>query len=257
MKSIFAAILVVAFAAGCKKNSFFVTERTLPEGNALVKIALFSTSISTVNVLISVNGDRVSNPQPNFNAAFPGGGFNTNGNTYSDFLIVTPGQMTVSLDVPNIGTPVVNYNYYEGSAAVEANKRYVFFVTDTATNTTSFLVNVDSPTPDSGYVAMKFAHGMPNVPAVDVYKGPSASTATLLASNIAYKASSNFVLFAPGTDSIFARVAGSPATSEPVARRAFTFTNQRIYAIATRGYYQAGTPLAGNRGQTMSGLQIQ
>lgn len=255
MKYIIPAVLIAVVLTACKKNSFYVTDRTDPAGMARVKMALFSTTATTTNVLISLNNERVSNIQPNFNAAYPGGGFNTNGNTYSDFLVVAPGEAKIDLDVPNTGTPVSQLKYYTGNTSpLQADKRYVVIVCDTGANTTNFVVDADTPTPDSGYSTLKFSHAMPNVAAVDVYKGATAGTATILFTNVKYKESSNYAVFGTGTDSIFCRVAGAPATATPIARRAFTFANQRIYSVMSRGYDGITT---GNRTATIAAVVIQ
>jgi hypothetical protein len=255
MKSLTPLLLIVVLVtAGCKKNSFFVTERENPQGKALVKMALFSTTLNTVNVLISVNDQRVSNPQPNFNGAYPGGGLNTSGNANSDFLAVDPGEAKFVLDIPNPGTSIPFAKYFEGTTTLEANKRYVFVVCDTGATTTSFRVNADGPKPDSGFSAMIYAHAIPNVPAVDVYKGANATTATILFTNVLYKGSTEYAVFPAVTDSIFIRPAGSPVSTTPIARRGFTFANQRLNVVISRGYNNStGT----NRAPNLSLFYIQ
>ena len=79
---------------------------------------------------------------------------------------------------------------------------------------------------------------MPNVPALDVYKGTNNTTATMFIPNIPYKGySADFDIPLP-TDSFFVRPAGSAINTPPIARRAFAanLTNKRIYSLVARGY---------------------
>ena len=128
---------------------------------------------------------------------------------------------------------------FEFNQTFDANKNYTFYITDTSATTAGFSIEDTKSKPDSGFARFKFVHAMPNVAAIDLYKGVNSTVATLFQPNIAYKgASASFDLAVPVSDSFFVRPAGALATTVPIARRAFaaSLTNQRIYTMLARGY---------------------
>jgi hypothetical protein len=259
MKRFTAIILILSatavFLGSCEKNSWKTREVTYPEGQALVKLGLFTAYNVNSPIRIAINGQVLTNELV-YAIPFPGGGFNTGGSSNSDYLMLAPGTAKVELFSMNPGTPKPFAKLHESTVTLEANKRYTLFLADTVGPTsqiTSWLVPLDTPTPDSGNAKVNFVHAMPNLAAADLYKGSTATTATLLIGNIAYKAASDYVLIPPGTDSFFIRPAGAAATTTPIARRSFTFSNQRIYTIFSRGYN--GT--TGNRIPNLSGIVNQ
>jgi hypothetical protein len=79
---------------------------------------------------------------------------------------------------------------------------------------------------------------MPNVQAIDLYRGANNGVATIIQSNVQYKGySASFDVPLP-SDSFFVRIAGMAATTPPIVRRAFAanLTNKRIYTLVARGY---------------------
>lgn len=245
------AVVIATAINSCKKNSFSITERTQPEGKALVKIGMFNAYTATSPVRISINSVIVSN-EVIHPIAYPGGGLNMNGSLNSDYLQVDPGSIKFEFHIMNTGTQVPASKLFETSQTLEAAKRFTLYITDTSQNTSAVLVNDDTPAPDSGFVRIKFVNLIPNMPALDLYKGLNAATATLLMSNIAYKGVSEYMNIPNGTDSFFVRPAGSPITTIPVARRGFTLSNQRIYTLLSRGYN--GVTAATNRAANISAI---
>lgn len=243
-------ILTTLFAAflfwGCKKNSYFITDRTPSDGSAQVKIGYFSAYTVLPNTILYINDKPVSNTllAP---VGFPGGGFNTNGSSSGDYLYITPGSAKIQGFTPIPGTGNLMTKLFEFTETFEANKFYTFYVTDTSTNTKGFSVSDDRTAPDSGFVRMKFVHCMPNVPAIDLYRGTNNTVATLIAGNVPYKGvSATFDVPIP-SDSFFIRPAGAASTTTPIQRRAFasSLTNRRIYTLVARGYNgSAATNLA-------------
>ncbi|HMK05624.1 MAG TPA: DUF4397 domain-containing protein [Ferruginibacter sp.] len=221
----------------CKKNTYFVTERVSNEGSAQVKIGYFSAYTVLPNTILYINDQPVSNtltaPFP-----FPGGGFNTNGLSNGDYLWVTPGATKVQGYTPVPATGNLMTKLFEFNETFSANQFYTFYVTDTGANTKGFSVPDDKTAPDSGFARIKFVHAMPNVPALDIYKGANNTTATLIKGNIPYRGYSTSFDAALPTDSFFVRPAGAAATTNPIARRAFaaSLTNRRIYTLVARGY---------------------
>jgi hypothetical protein len=228
----FAAAIVLL---SCKKNSYNITERTSNEGAAQVKLGYFSAYTILPNTILYINDKPVSNTlvAP---ISFPGGGFNMGGSSNGDYLLVTPGSVKIQGFVPVPGTGNIASKLFEFTQAFNANTNYTFYITDTAANTTGFSIEDTKTTPDSGFARIKFVNAMPNT-AVDLYKGTTNATATLFQANVAYKGvTASFDLTVPVSDSFFIRPAGTLASTAPIARRAFSLTNKRIYTMLARGY---------------------
>ena len=219
----------------CEKNTFAVSERTKPSGVALVKIGYFSATNVNTPVLGYINNVRVTNvlAQP---ISFPGGGLNMGGSSNADYLQVSPGSNIFDFYVPVPGTAVPTSKYFSTTQTFDADKKYTLFITDTAANTTAFVVSDDAATPDSGFARIKFANAIPGSNSVDLYKGPTLGTSTLLKSDIKYKTATEYFDIPSGTDSFFVRLAGAPTTAAPIVRRGFPLANQRIYTMFGRGY---------------------
>jgi uncharacterized protein DUF4397 len=239
MKILFKYTLVVGVVLltlySCEKNTFAVSERTTPTGVALVKIGYFSATNVNTQVLGYINNVRVTNvlAQP---ISFPGGGLNMGGSSNADYLQVTPGSTVFDFYVPVAGTAVPTSKYFSTTQNLVADKKYTLFITDTAANTTAFVVSDDAATPDSGFARMKFANAIPGSNSVDLYKGPTLATSTLLKPDIKYKTATDYFDVPSGTDSFFVRLAGAPITTAPIVRRGFPLANQRIYTMFGRGY---------------------
>jgi hypothetical protein len=229
------ASVVLLTMYSCEKNTFAVSERTNPTGSALVKIGYFSATNLNTQVLGYINNVRVTNvlAQP---ISFPGGGLNMGGSSNADYLTVSPGSNVFDFYVPVTGTAVPTSKYFSTTQSFEADKKYTLFITDTTTNTTAFVVSDDAATPDSGFARIKFANAIPGSNSVDLYKGPTLATSTLLKSDIKYKATTAYFDIPAGTDSFFVRLAGTPITTAPIVRRGFPLGNQRIYTMFGRGY---------------------
>ena len=234
-------LVTVMLINSCKKNTYAVTERTSNENVAGVKLAFFSAYTVTPNAILYVNDKPVSNTLA-APVAFPGGGLNMNGSLNGDYLLVTPGNTKLQGFRPIPGTGNPSLKLFEFNQTFNANTNYTYFITDTAASTAGFSIEDTRSKPDSGFARFKFVNAMPNVTAIDLYKGINNTVATLYQSNIAYKGvSTNFDLAVPVVDSFFIRPAGALPTTVPIARRAFTtsLTNQRIYTMLARGYMGA------------------
>jgi hypothetical protein len=229
-------VLFTILLVGCKKNTYKVVERTSNEGSAQVKLGYLSAYTVTPNTILYINDLPVSNTLT-APFGFPGGGLNIGGLTNGDYLFVTPGAVKIQGFRPIPGTGNIMTKLFEFIQAFSANTNYTFYITDTAASTAGFSIEDTKIKPDSGFARLKFVNAMPNVAAIDLYKGTNNTTATLYQSNIAYKAASAiFDLPVPVVDSFFTRPAGALPTTAPMTRRAFTLTNQRIYTMLARGY---------------------
>jgi hypothetical protein len=233
--SIFAVIMTII---SCKKNTYAVTERVSNGSKAQVKLGYFSAYTVTPNTILYINDKPVSNTLA-APVSFPGGGLNMNGSLNGDYLLVEPGTNKIQGFRPVPGTGNIMTKLFEFSQDFSANTNYTFYITDTSTSTQGFSVEDTRVKPDSGFARFKFVHAMPNVPAIDLYKGANNTVATLFQANIPYKGiSPSFDLAVPVSDSFFIRPAGAPIASVPLARRAWaaSLTNQRIYTMLARGY---------------------
>ncbi len=221
----------------CEKNTFKVTQRTGADGKAGLKIGYFSPYTTQPNTILYVNGQPVSNVLTS-PISFPGGGFNMGGSSNGDYLRVDPGTATIG-GIRNItGTGNAISQLFNFSTSVEADKFYTYFVTDTFPAVKGFTIEDNLSTPDSGFVSFKFVNCMPNLPAVDLYKGTSNTVATLFASNVAFQTATTASSIAIPTDSFFVRPAGAAVSTVPMVRRAFAanMTNKRVYTMLLRGY---------------------
>ena len=228
--------MVLIISGGCTKNTFNVTEREGVETKALVKIGLFNMYAVNTPVLIYNNGQRISSaitsPYP-----FPGGGFNTGGNSNGDYFAVNPGDNKFELFTTNAGTINLISKLLETVQNVEANKRYTIYIADTAANIVAVKAPDDAVKPDTAIARIRFINLIPNSPAggLDFYKG-----STLLKSGIKYKEFTEFFDIPASTvDTFSVRLAGSAAGSAVTAAtyyRLATNTNQRIYSFVSRGY---------------------
>jgi hypothetical protein len=232
--SIFLMLSIVLVS--CEKNSYKVVERTSNEGSAQVKLGYFSAYTVTPNTILYINDVPVSNTLT-APISFPGGGLNMGGLSNGDYLFVAPGTVKIQGFRPVPATGNIMTKLFEFSQSFNANTNYTFFITDTASSTAGFSIEDGKVKPDSGFARIKFVNAMPNVAAIDLYKGSNNAAATLYQSNIAYKGTTaNFDLPVPVVDSFFIRPAGAATTTVPIARRAFSLTNQRIYTMLARGY---------------------
>ena len=232
----FCSFLFLVTMAGCKKNTYQVTERTTNDGSAQVKLGYFSAYTVTPNTILYVNDVPVSNTLA-APVSFPGGGINMNGLSNGDYLLIKPGSTKIQGFRPVPATGNIMTKLFEFNQDFGANTNYTFYITDTAANTVGFSLEDTKVKPDSGFARFKFVNIMPNLAAVDLYKGTTVATATLVQGNVNYKASSpSFDLPLPIADSFYIRPAGAAATTPPIARRFFALSNQRIYTMLARGY---------------------
>lgn len=230
------SLLLLLSIIGCEKNTYQVTERTVNDGAAQVKLGYFSAYTVTPNTILYVNDAPVSNTLA-APISFPGGGFNMGGLSNGDYLFIKPGSTKISGFRPIQGTGNIMTKLFEFTQEFNGNTNYTFYITDTASSTAGFALEDTKVKPDSGFARCKFVNIMPNLPAVDLYKGPNLAGAVLLQGNISYKAASpSFDITLPLIDSFYIRPAGAATTTPPIARRLFSFANQRIYTMLARGY---------------------
>lgn len=235
------SILFLLASAGllvfsCKKNTLSVAPFDKTDGQGLLKINYASPYKNNPAIQIKVDGNRVSN-NITYNTPFPGGGLNTGGSNNADYMNFSPGEHTVSLSIPKVGTGEDSIELYKTSVELKSNAPCTLHVTDTATGTQSVLLSDIANMPDSGITKFSFVNLVPGS-SMDLYFGP-----TKLASGIAYKAASDTFSIPAGSVYQFAiRLAGSSSTSTALATyptsagTTYTIPNQRVFTAYARGY---------------------
>lgn len=188
--NLFVAVLALATLSGCTKNVLDYGEVEKLNGDqALLKVNYASYYYNNRAIAIKINDKRVSSVIT-ARTPFPGGGYNTGGSSTADFLAVTPGNLKISIVLPkkkDDGTD--SLVLYSTSFEILPGRNYVAHITDTAATTKSVLTEESFVRPDTAYCRYKFINLMPNVPAVDLYYGTSATDNTkdsLLAGNVSY-----------------------------------------------------------------------
>jgi hypothetical protein len=229
-------ISIIAIAGSCTKKTEYLAERTFIQAdNALLKINYLSAYAANPGVQLSINNTRVSGVITG-RTPFPGGGFNTNGQSFPDYLALTPGVNTLSIAIPKKGTNVDSVVLFTTSLSLVAGKNYTAHVTDTAANTKVKVITDSLAEPANGQAKYIFLNMMPNVAFVDLYYG-----ANKIAGGISYLNSSPYFTL-PATpsfsDTFKIRETGTSATSTPLAFyvSSNTLLNKRVYSAFALGY---------------------
>ncbi|MBL0146334.1 MAG: DUF4397 domain-containing protein [Chitinophagaceae bacterium] len=237
MKKISLNILTLAliFALGsCDKKAEPIAILDYGDANAtFLKINYLSAYPANPNVQLSINGTRVSGLITG-RTPFPGGGYNTNGSNFPDYLKLTPGATALSVAIPKLNTNTDSIVLFTTSLSLASGKHYTAHVTDTGVNTKAVLIedNLSFNDTTSRY---RFANMMPNVPSIDLYYGT-----TLVSSGIPYLGYSNyFDIPVPATAQTWAiRETGTLPTSTALATYSSTNTSlrNRVYTVFALGY---------------------
>lgn len=235
-----AAALGLLVFAGCKKNKFNLKETTFIDGKASLKVNFFSSFFANPTYKIKVDDVTVSNPL-SYATPYPGGGLNTGGGNYADYLAVEPGQRKIKIFLPFVGTNNDSVVLAETTVDLAANKIYSLYYADTAANMYTKLVEDRLSSPDSGFVRYRLINLMPDLATVDLYfgTGSTAATSVKVAGPIAYKDTSAYFDLAINTGTVWSiRPGGAAASTTALASytSASSVTNQRVYTISTRGY---------------------
>jgi len=172
-------LAAVGFAGlvSCEKNSFAAKDNIFVEGKSKLKINFFSSYQSNPSFHIKIDGIRVSNLLT-YATPFPGGGLNTGGGSYADYLSVEPGTHKVTIARPFTGTNGDSVELASATISIAADKVYSLYLADTAANTISVLAEDNLNSPDSGFCRYRFINLMPDLPEVDLYFGTGATSTT-------------------------------------------------------------------------------
>ena len=240
LKYITLFLVATAFLVACVKNrqdEYIVKYNTDISNQARLKFNINSAKKNNPTMIIKVNGVTVSNPLL-ARTPFPGGGYNTNGSNYADYLSLVPGNKEISISIPKFKTTEDSILVYKGSINIDAQKYYSLHVTDTADNVKTVLVEdnvVNSNLPKPSFT---FINLMPNVPSVDLYYGPYK-----VASGVAYLSSTpEFTLDSINTAFAWGiREAGAATNLATYTSASSTLSKTKYTAFAT-GYKGLASP---------------
>lgn len=255
MKKLFIILIGLIFFASCGKNIITYGEVEYPDmSKAIVKINMASMYPDNRFMFVKFNDVRVT-PNIQGRQPYPGGGYNTYGDSRPDFLTADPGKLNIKVCMASKIDPLKDSLLYEVSYDVQGGKSYTIHVADTSQNTKSMLQEEFFVMPDSGYASYKFVNLMPDVEYVDLYYGQSATSHVadvLVASNIKFMSSSeNFTLNRYMTRTWKVRRAGTGTTGTVLASyvNAGAILNQRQYTAYALGYESSfgKTPARTNR----------
>lgn len=220
----------------CKKNVLTVSPYDYTDGQALLKINYSCPYFKNPAVQVKINGEKVSS-LITYSTPYPGGGLNTGGNTYADYLSVKPGSNSVSLSIPKTGSTEDSVLLFQTQTELSAGDYQTLHFTDTAANTQALLLKDAANKPDSGFTQFTFVNLIPNSTALDLYFGT-----TKVASNVAYKqATQPFLLPANTSDVWSLRAAGGTATLGTTYTSTSSVANQRVFTVYARGYVGPAT----------------
>lgn len=237
MKKIFIYIPVLAIlilAASCNKDpKYTATQSFVDETTSFLKINYLSAYPTNPQVQLSINGVRVSGLITG-RTPFPGGGFNTNGASFPDYLALKAGTNILSIAIPNRNTNTDSILLFSTSLTMTAAKYYTAHVTDTGSKTKAVLIE-DILNFNDTTCRYRFLNMMPNVPLIDLYYGTA-----LVVSGIPYLGTTNYIdIASPATaTSWFIRETGTSPTSTALATyvSANTALKGRMYSVFALGY---------------------
>jgi hypothetical protein len=241
LKIIVPVVFTVFIISGCDKNSFNLKDNIFINGKASLKVNFFSSYQANPVYHIKIDDVRVSN-NLTYATPFPGGGLNTGGGNYADYLAVDPGMRKITIARPFTGTNNDSIVLATATVDVQANKTYSLYFADTSSNTFTLLAEDELSSPDSGFIKYRFINLMPDLPAgFDLYFGTGATstTSTKVAGPILYKQMSNYFTVPLNTGTVWSiRAGGDAATTTALVTytSASSVINQRVFSISTRGY---------------------
>jgi Domain of unknown function (DUF4397) len=234
-------ISIIAISGGCTKKTEYLAERKFIQAdNALLKVNYLSAYAANPGVQLSINNTRVSGVITG-RTPFPGGGFNTNGQNFPDYLALASGTNTLSIAIPKKGSNVDSVSLFTTSLSLATGKNYTLHVSDTASKTKAVLLEDNLTSLDFGTSKYRFVNMMPNVPFLDLYYGTK-----LVATSIPYLGSSSYFTlpFSATATSWSIRETGTSATSNALASYSSinTTLSQRIYTAFASGYKNPPAP---------------
>ena len=237
-------LATVLLMIACKKNELRQSPFDLIDGKALVKINYSCPYISRTtplpaitnrSVWIRINGKVVSSGIT-YSTPYPGGGLNTGGNSFADYLSTTPGVNNISIvmlhqDPTKLGQDSVVL--YAADIDLKADTYQTIHFTDTSVNTKHIITYDPYDKPDSGWVLYKFVNLIPNAGPLDLYHGTNK-----IASNIDFGEVSDTFRLQAGVigNWTLRKKDGTVTLGSQYAGAASSVANQRVFTIYARGY---------------------
>lgn len=235
------------FLYACTKNDGITNQSYSAYGTSgtagQLKVILgFAYAVDYNTMVIKINDKVVSNALQT-RTPFPGGGYNTRGSNFPNYLSVSQGSNKIAVVIPKKGTAEDSIVLYTTNITIPDNAPYTLHIADTAAKTQSKLVKNEIGKVDTGHCRFRFVNLIPNLPAVDIYLNGQ-----LIKSNVAFMAATDtFTLKtgvnAPGYVSGSAtkwdvRPAGAAITTKEIATYSSgnTLQSERVMTIFTMGY---------------------
>jgi hypothetical protein len=223
--------LAVAGFAGCEKDKDYKAPfETASSSDALLKINYASAYVANPSVQLNIDDVRVSGLITG-RTPFPGGGYNTNGSNFPDYLSVAPGTRKISVVIPKKNTNIDSIVLFSTQADLNRNTNHTLHIMDTFTRTKSLLVKDNLTPPAFRKIRYRFVNLMPNANPLDLYFGTEK-----VASAVPYNTEG--VVFEIPTQTAAAwniREVGS-ATVLATYTSANTVVNERVYTAYAMGY---------------------
>jgi hypothetical protein len=242
--SIASLFAIVLFMASCGKHVLDYGEvEKLSGDEAALKINYVSAYPNNPSVFFKINDQRISNLLT-WRTPYPGGGYNTGGDSQPNFLLVKPGAVKLSVCLPyKVDTGKDSLVLYSTTINLTGGGKFVVHITDTAALTKTVVTEETFLKTDSALTAYRFINLMPNVSSIDLYYGTSATDHaldTLLAGNVNYlKMTDQFRVRSGQSKTWKIRPAGAAKTTATILASytsASTFLSQRVYNIFACGY---------------------
>lgn len=246
MKKIIICLFSVFSLWGCKESiQDFGDVEFLTDKDAIVKINMASVYSDDRYMYVKFNDQRVT-PRIRAREPYPGGGYNTRGDSRPDFLRIAEGQVNIKVCLPySVDNGLDSVVLKEMTVAFQGGKQYTVQIADTAANTKMFVTEESLARPDSSFASYRFINLMPNVESLDLYYGAAATTAeptqdSLVAKNIKFgQISEYFTIRRAAARTWKIRRSGDPVTNASVLAsysNASSLLNRRSYTAFALGY---------------------
>ncbi|MBN9298307.1 MAG: DUF4397 domain-containing protein [Filimonas sp.] len=258
-----AVVSVSILAYSCKKNEFRTNEYLDATGLAQIKVVCFSPDSANPSVQIYINDERVSNNVAITNQPFPGGGYNTGGDTYNGYLAIAPGNAKFRFVQATSYSSIITKDLFTTSVNLEPSAKQLVFLADTGVNRQLYAVKCETDRPDSGYAKIQFVNNMANtanIPISVVFN--IKNTDTLMAHQLKFKDVKDFVkvptyfsgatvkLFPSDSLKVGKSVSGKDSVYAPATAllgQSYVFnglSNRKVYTCAARGIYKSTNTVA-------------
>jgi len=249
------ALLLSTTIFSCKKNAIQIIDQKLDGTQSQIKFFNFGINAPSMNLY--ANGNKISA------IASATGAESTAGTAYggvfpaSNYEVIAPGAYALKGQISSSAATDANLAVLTATTTIDASKSYTLYACgfyNTTAKTSDSFVTVDNlPALDYTVAYVRFVNTVPNAPQnLNMYlKNTTTSTETLIATNIAYKAASDFVSVPIGVYEIYCRYPTAP-TVNVISRNATTngtvsVVGGKVYTFGSRGDITVVSTSATNR----------